>query len=155
MVNGRTPVVQTGKYGENLGELVMTLDGDNLRVESYNLHPINDSIAGDQTIADDIEKLKKNVTEVVFASRGYRIDPPLAVGPRDLPNTLTDLAAGTLLAQLVTDSSRKARKEGIGFKASGASGLTPAIKLTSDVPWVNSMLGGLTGSDGTMIVGIC
>ena len=27
IVNGRTPVVQTGKYGENLGELVITLDG--------------------------------------------------------------------------------------------------------------------------------
>ena len=30
IVNGRTPVVQTGKYGENLGELVITLDGDKL-----------------------------------------------------------------------------------------------------------------------------
>ena len=27
IVNGRTPVVQTGKYGQNLGELVITLDG--------------------------------------------------------------------------------------------------------------------------------
>ena len=29
IVNGRTPVVQTGKYGENLGELVITLDKAN------------------------------------------------------------------------------------------------------------------------------
>ena len=72
IVNGRTPVVQTGKYGENLGELVITLDGDKLQVESYKLHPIDDSIAGDRAIADEIEKLKKTVTEVVFASRGYR-----------------------------------------------------------------------------------
>src|SRR5471032_3248100 len=33
IVNGRTPVVQTGKYGENLGELVMTLDSGKLTVE--------------------------------------------------------------------------------------------------------------------------
>ena len=33
IVNGRTPVVQTGKYGENLGELVITLDGNKLTVE--------------------------------------------------------------------------------------------------------------------------
>ena len=33
IVNGRTPVVQTGKYGQNLGELVITLDGDTLTVE--------------------------------------------------------------------------------------------------------------------------
>ena len=39
IVNGRTPVVQTGKYGENLGELVITLDGDKLTVESYRLLP--------------------------------------------------------------------------------------------------------------------
>jgi len=29
IVNGRTPVVQTGKYGENLGELVITLTATN------------------------------------------------------------------------------------------------------------------------------
>ena len=60
-------MVQTGKYGENLGELVITLDGDKPLVQSYKLHPIDDSIAGDRAIADEIEKLKKTVTEVVFA----------------------------------------------------------------------------------------
>ena len=39
IVNGRTPVVQTGKYGENLGELVITLDGGKLTVDSYQLLP--------------------------------------------------------------------------------------------------------------------
>src|SRR5471032_614536 len=65
IVNGRTPVVQTGKYGENLGELVMTLDGSKLTMESYRLIPIDDSIIGDRAIADEIDKLKKTVTEVV------------------------------------------------------------------------------------------
>ncbi|MBL9093733.1 MAG: bifunctional metallophosphatase/5'-nucleotidase, partial [Planctomycetaceae bacterium] len=119
LVNGRTPVVQTGKYGDNLGELVITLDGNKLQVESYKLHPIDDSIAGDKTIADEIEKVKNIVTDSVFASRGYRIDQPLAVVPRDLPNTFTDIAAGTLLANLVTDSFRKATKADIGFTANG------------------------------------
>lgn len=119
IVNGRTPVVQTGKYGENLGELVITLAGGTLRVESYQLHPIDDSIVGDQAIADEIEKVKQTVSEVVFASRGYRIDQPLAVAPRDLPNTFSDIAAGTLLANLVTDAFRKATKADIGFTANG------------------------------------
>ena len=39
IVNGRTPVVQAGKYGENLGELVITLDGGKLTVESYRAPP--------------------------------------------------------------------------------------------------------------------
>ena len=77
-------------------------------------------------MADEIAKIQKAVTEVVFASRGYRIDQPLAIAPKDLPNTFTDIAASTLLANLVTDSFRKATKADIGFTAGGLlrAGLT-------------------------------
>jgi 5'-nucleotidase/UDP-sugar diphosphatase len=119
IVNGHTPVVQTGKESNNLGELVITLDGNKLTVESYRLHPIDDSIAGDRAIGDEIDKLKKSVTGAVFASRGYTIDQPLAIAPRDLPNTFTDIAAGTLLANLVTDALRVATKADIGFSVNG------------------------------------
>ena len=119
IVNDRTPVVQTGKESRNLGELVITLDGGKLTVESYRLHPIDDTIVGDRAIAAEIEQLKKSVTEAAFASRGYRVDQPLAIAPRDLPNTFTDISAGTLLANLVTDSFRKATKADIGFTANG------------------------------------
>jgi 5'-nucleotidase / UDP-sugar diphosphatase len=126
MVNGRTPVVQSGKYGENLGELVITLDRGKLAVESYRLHPIDDAIAGDRAIADEIGKFEKTVTEAVFASRGYSIYQPLAVAPRDLPNTFTDIAAGAILANLCTDAYRNATKADIGFTANGMmrAGLT-------------------------------
>jgi 5'-nucleotidase len=126
IVNGRTPVVQTGKEGQNLGELVVTVDGDTLKVDSYRLYAIDDSIAGDRTTAAEIDKLKKGVTAAVFASRGYRIDQPLAVVPRDLPNTFADIAASTLLANLVTDAFRSATKADIGFTANGLmrAGLT-------------------------------
>jgi 5'-nucleotidase / UDP-sugar diphosphatase len=119
IVNGRTPVVQTGVAGQNLGELVITVDGTKLTVDSYRLHPIDDSIAGDRAINDEIDKLKKNVTVAVFASRGYSVDQPLATTPRDLPNTFTDIAAGTILANLVTDAHRKATQADIGFTANG------------------------------------
>ena len=36
----------------NLGEMVITLDGDKLAVDSYRLHPIDDSIPGDREIAE-------------------------------------------------------------------------------------------------------
>jgi len=119
IVNGRTPVVQAGKESSNLGELVIALDGGKLTVESYRLHPIDDTIAGDRAIADEIEKLKKSVTESVFASRGYSIDQPLALTPQDLPNTFTNIGAGTILANLVTDALRNATKADIGFTANG------------------------------------
>ena len=119
LVNGRTPVVQTGKEGENLGELVVTLDGGKLEVESYRLYPVDDTVAGDQATFDEVEKLKKAVTGAVFASRGYSIDQPLAVVPRDLANTFIDIPASTLLANLVTDAFRSATKADIGFTANG------------------------------------
>ena len=126
IVNGRTPVVQTGKYGENLGELVTTLDRGKLTVDSYQLYPIDDTIASDRAIAEEIDKLKKSVTVAVFASRGYSVDQPLAIAPRDLPNTFTDIAASTLLANLCTDAFRSATKADIGFTANGMlrAGLT-------------------------------
>jgi 5'-nucleotidase len=119
LVNGRTPVVQTGKESNNLGELVISLDGGKQTVEAYRLHPIDDSIAGDRAIAAEIEQLKKSVSAAAFASRGYRVDQPLAIAPRDLPNTYSDIAAGTILANLVTDSFRVATKADIGFTANG------------------------------------
>jgi 5'-nucleotidase len=119
IVNGRTPVVQTGKEGKNLGELVITVDGAKLTVDFYGLHPIDDSIAGDRAIHDEIEELKKGVSAAVFASRGYSVNQPLAITPRDLPNTYTDYAAGTLLANLVTDAYRKATQADIGLSVSG------------------------------------
>jgi 5'-nucleotidase len=119
LVNARTPVVQTGKYCENLGELVIGLDGDALTVESYRLYPIDDTIAGDRAIAVEIEEIKKAVTGAVFASRGYSVDQPLAVAPCDVPNTFTDIAAGTILANLCTDAFRTATKADIGFTVNG------------------------------------
>ncbi|MBZ5537933.1 MAG: 5'-nucleotidase C-terminal domain-containing protein [Acidobacteriia bacterium] len=119
IVNGRTPVVQAGKNGEDLGELVVTLDGDTLTVESYQLHPIDATIIGDRAIADEIEKLKKSVTGAVFASRGYSVDQPLAIAPRDLLNTFTDIAESTVLANLCTDAFRSGTKADIGFTVNG------------------------------------
>ena len=119
IVNDRTPVVQTGKYGQNLGELVISVDGDKLTVDSYRLYPVDDTIAGDKGIAGEIEKLKKTVTQSVFASRGYSIDQPLAITPRDIPNTFTDIAASTILANLCTDAFRNATKADIGLTTNG------------------------------------
>ena len=119
IVNGRTPVVQTGKEGKNLGELVIGIDGAKLTVDSYRLYPIDDSIAGDRAIDAEINKLKQGVTAAVFASRGYSVDQPLATTPQDLPNTYTDYVAGTILANLVTDAYRKATHADIGLSVNG------------------------------------
>jgi 5'-nucleotidase / UDP-sugar diphosphatase len=119
MVDDRTPVLQAGKEGANLGELVVTVEGGKLAVESYRLYAVDDTVAGDRATFDEIDRLKKAVTGAVFASRGYSIDQPLAVVPQDLPNTFADIPASTLLANLVTDAFRSATGADIGFTANG------------------------------------
>jgi 5'-nucleotidase/UDP-sugar diphosphatase len=119
IVNGRTPVVQTGLEGRNLGELVISIDGAELTVKSYRLYPVDDSVAGDRAIQAEIDSLKPTVNAAVFASRGYAIDQPLAIAPRDLSNKFTDIAGGTLLANLCTDAFRKATNADVGFTANG------------------------------------
>ncbi len=151
IVNGGVPVVQAGKNGECLGELVVTLDGGKLTIESYKLLPIDDSIAGDRAIADEIEKLKKGVDGAVFASRGYSIDQPLAIAPRDLPNTFTDITASTLLANLCTDAFRNATRADIGFTVNGLmrAGLTrgkSGVQTVYDVFALAPLGGGVVDS---------
>ena len=70
MVNARTPVGQTGLEGRNLGELVISVDGDKLTVESYRLHPIDASITGDHGINDAIVQFKEAVTAAVQGKEG-------------------------------------------------------------------------------------
>ena len=124
--NNHTVVVQAGKESNNLGELVMAFENGQTKLVSWKLNPIDDTVLGDEKIAAEIEKLKDGVTKAIFESRGYSIDQPLAIIPQDFPNTFTDIAAGTLLANLVTDAFRQATNSDIGFTANGMmrAGLT-------------------------------
>ena len=126
MVNGRTPVVQAGHNGRYLGELRVTIDGDRLSVDSFQAHPIDDTILGDAAVSQVIEGFKKRVTEVVFAPRGFAIDQPLARIEKDLTNLSSDLAASTILANLCTDAFRKATRAQIALTTNGLmrNGLT-------------------------------
>ena len=119
VINNHTVVVQAGKESGYLGELVMSFEDGKTKLVSWNLNPINDAIMGDKKIAIAIDKLKPDVNKAVFESRGYSIDQPLAIVPKDLPNTFTDITAGTILANLVTDAFRAATKADIGFTANG------------------------------------
>jgi 5'-nucleotidase / UDP-sugar diphosphatase len=155
MVNDRTPVVQAGKYGEHLGELVLAGIGGKLTVESYQLHPIDDTILGDRAVEDEIDKLKRTVNEVVFASRGYSIDQPLAVAPQDLPCTYTDIEASAPLANLVSDAFRNATKADIGMTANalmrtgltrGKSGVQTVYDVFAVAPIGTGILDSTAGS---------
>jgi 5'-nucleotidase len=119
LVDDRVPVVQTGKEGANLGELVLQLEGGKVTLVSYRLHPMDDTVEGDRAVDLEIQAFKKGVTAAVFGTRGYSVDQPLAIVPQDIPNTFADIPASTVLANLVTDAFRAATGADIGFTANG------------------------------------
>jgi 5'-nucleotidase/UDP-sugar diphosphatase len=119
MAKGRTPVVQAGHNGRYLGELTVTIDGDVLTVDAYQVHPIDDTIQGDAAVSEVVEGFTKRVTEVVFAPRGFAINQPLVRIEKDLTNASSDLAASTILANLCTDAFRKATGARIALTANG------------------------------------
>jgi len=125
LVDGR-PVVQAGRYGENLGELTVSLSGCKVKVESYRLIPVVDTVKGDLTVQQEVDRFSKESSQIVFASRGYSITQPLAVISEDWPMDYSDLESGIPLANLVTDAFRKAVGADIAFTANGTirAGLT-------------------------------
>ena len=120
------PVVQTGKYGEHLGELVFSLEDGRVTVESYRLIPVDDQIQGDPAIQAKVESFLQRSGEITFAPRGYATTQPLVVVAEDWPMDYTDIDSGTPLANVVTDALRLATNSQIAFTANGAirAGLT-------------------------------
>jgi len=65
IVNG-IPIVQTGEYGQNVGELSLTYLNGKLRMDSFTLISVDDRIAGDAEVQEliDNQKIKIN-TEIL------------------------------------------------------------------------------------------
>ncbi|QQE67571.1 hypothetical protein GFS31_42840 (plasmid) [Leptolyngbya sp. BL0902] len=125
MVDHR-PVVQTGKYGEHLGELVLSLGNGRVTVESYRLIPVDDQILGDPAIQAEVEGFLQQSGDITFAPRGYATTQPLVMITEDWPMDYADIESGTPLANVVTDALRLATNSQIAFTANGAirAGLT-------------------------------
>jgi 5'-nucleotidase/UDP-sugar diphosphatase len=116
---GNHPVVQTGKYGENLGELVLSLENGQVRVESYRLIPIDDQILGSAAIQAQVEDFLRRSGPAAFSSRGYETTQPLVVISEDWPMNYADIELGTPLANVVADALRQATASQIAFTANG------------------------------------
>lgn len=160
IVMGRTPVVQAGHNGRYLGEVTVTVDGEALTVDACKTHPIDDTIPGDRSISELIDGFKERVTEVVFARRGFAINQPLVRIEEDLPNTSSDLAASTILANLCTDAFRAATGAQIAMTANGLmrnglsrgrSGVQTVYDIFSVAPLGSGVLDTTPGS--TLVTG--
>ncbi|MFQ6538043.1 MULTISPECIES: bifunctional metallophosphatase/5'-nucleotidase [Aphanothece] len=118
LVGGR-PAVQSGRYGEHLGELVLELEEGQVSVRSYRLIPVDDQVRGDAAIQARVEEFLRRSGEAAFASRGYATTQPLVRIEEDWPMNYADVAGGTPLANLFTDALRQATGSAIAFTANG------------------------------------
>lgn len=116
LVNGRTPVMQAGSEIQHLGELHMRLDANGKpQLLGYQLHPINDQIAGDAAVTAQVEDFKQVVSAQMLAPKGYAFDQPLA----KVDKTLTRAYDDPILGNLVTDALRQATGSDVSFTGNG------------------------------------
>jgi 5'-nucleotidase/UDP-sugar diphosphatase len=116
LVNGRTLVLQAGSEIQYLGELHMRLDEAGIpRLLNYQLHPLDDALAGDEAISAQVAGYQNQVSQRVLQPLGYRFDQPLA----KVDKTLTRAWDDPVLANLVTDALRLATQSDIAFTGNG------------------------------------
>ena len=79
---GDTYIVSCGEYGKNLGSITLTLGADGaLALDSYELIPIDGSVAEDPDTARWIEEAKGEVEENYLSAYGLTFDQVLADNP--------------------------------------------------------------------------
>ena len=65
LVNG-TPIVQTGEFGQNVGRISLTYSDGKVKVDGYELIPVDDRIMGDENVNKLIEEQKERInTEIL------------------------------------------------------------------------------------------
>jgi 5'-nucleotidase / UDP-sugar diphosphatase len=76
IING-IPIVQTGEFGQFVGCLTLEYLNKNLKVESYNLIPVDDKIMGDKKINQLIEEQKEKISTEILEPLGIEYNKPV------------------------------------------------------------------------------
>jgi 5'-nucleotidase len=118
LVNGR-PAVQSGRYGEHLGELVLEVTQGRVSLRSYRVIPVDARIRGDAAIQAVVDDVLIRSGPAAFASRGYATTEPLVRIEEDWPMDYRDLESGTPLANVFTDALRRATGSRVAITGNG------------------------------------
>lgn len=103
IVNG-VPVVSTGSSGTHVGRMDLTVTGNEVKMDSYRMIPVNDAADAVASVQEDIEKQKLEVNRSVLEPLRLSYDMPVAVAPfRMETDEHGDLAASNLGA-LIADA---------------------------------------------------
>jgi 5'-nucleotidase/UDP-sugar diphosphatase len=71
------PIVQAGEFGQFVGRLALTFSAGILKVDSYDLIPVDDKIMGDKNINQLIDEQKKSITTEILKPIGIDYDEPV------------------------------------------------------------------------------
>ncbi|MCB9777651.1 MAG: bifunctional metallophosphatase/5'-nucleotidase [Alphaproteobacteria bacterium] len=104
-VVGDTVIVQAGSHTRYMGELGLVRDGDGWSVESYELHEIDDTIAGDPDVTALIDGFIAELEAGPLTALGFDFAEPIVAVPGDLPY---DSCVETAIGNYVTDAYRSA-----------------------------------------------
>ena len=104
MVNG-IPVVQAGEYGEYIGKAVLALSDGKVKLESYELIPVDDRIMGDRGTDSLIKEQEDKITERILKPNHLDYLEPLLESPVSLEcneqGNLDDSNLGPLVADAI------------------------------------------------------
>lgn len=116
IIVGNTVIASCGEYGENVGEILLNVEGDKTALVSYSLTKIDDSISQDQGIKSKVELFKRDISNYLIKFGYESADDVLAYSPFDFPeqSTMSDTLSEQQLGNLISDSYVYAVKEAEG-----------------------------------------
>lgn len=77
-IHGTTVVASSGRYTENIGTMKLTQDGDRWKLLEYEIKPLKDHYAIDETMTAMLESYKDAVVEAYLKPYGLEYDQVLA-----------------------------------------------------------------------------
>ena len=140
-VNG-TLIVSAAEYGRNLGVLKLTKKGNGVSLKSYELIPIDETVAEDVNIVARVEGFKAAVEKDYLSKYGYTFDRILVSNPYTF-DTVKEVYATqheSTLCNIFSDAYKRAVEQVTGKKVDVA--ITAAGVIRGSLP-----VGNVTVSD--------
>ncbi len=147
-VNG-TLIVSAAEYGKNLGVLKLKFNGESVSLASYELIPVDETVAEDPVIATMVEGYKAKVEEEYLSKYGYTFDK-VVVNNTYKFDTVDEVYATqheSTLGNLIADAYKWAVEKATGKKVDMAVTATGVIR--GSVP-----IGDVTVSDAFNIASL-
>jgi 5'-nucleotidase/UDP-sugar diphosphatase len=140
IVNG-IPIVQAGEFGQFVGCMKLSYSSEKLKVESYKLIPVNDSVAGDEHINRLIEEQKEKINLEILKPLGMDYNRPVVESAFTLEGNDVGDYLNSNIGPLIADAIRyyvnihNSKGTDIGMVAAGMifDKILPGIQTAPDI----------------------